>query len=664
MDNLADLAGSHNMQKKPTDPHTIRRVLEAVGPYRLQMTFNLLIIILTTSLSMVTPLIIRAILDDAILKHNIGHLFLYAAIGLAAAVAGGLLGIIQTYLTNVIGQNIMRDFRDRLYSKILQLPFRFFTSTRTGEIQSRLSNDVQGAQTAVTDTFVIAITQVFNAIITIAAMLYISPLLTLVSIILLPLFLGLTYKAGRVRRRLSSSVQQTLATMTATMQETLSVSGVLLIKTLGRQQFVQRRFKEENRKLTDLGIHQQMIGRWMMFFFNTFFIFAPAIIYIIAGWQIIYSSNQSVGITIGGIVAFTTLQSRLFNTFGLLFPLQINVQGALALFDRIFEYLDLPVEIQDSPHAQELMPEQVAGEVTLRDVTFSYKREHSSLFEKPTGPNGQKMPSKSIASNGAAGEQEEHAAGRLSESETEIPTQASPQEAFTLENISFTLKPGQLVALVGPSGAGKTTITYLIPRLYDVDEGTIEIDGHNIKDVQLESLSSLIGVVTQETFLFHASVRENLLYARLDATEAEMIAAAKAAAIHETIMGLEEGYDTVVGERGYRLSGGEKQRLAIARIILKDPRILILDEATSSLDTHSERLVQSALETLMKNRTTIAIAHRLSTILSADIILVLDKGHIVERGTHQELLTLNGLYASLYQQQFSQQVLEPVLEQR
>jgi ATP-binding cassette subfamily B protein len=455
--------------------------------------------------------------------------------------------------------------------------------------------------------------------------------------------------------------------MTATMQETLSVSGILLIKTLGRQQYMQHRFKEENKKLTDLGIRQQMIGRWIMFLFTTFFIFAPAIIYIVAGWQIIYSSNQSVGITIGGIVAFTTLQNRLFTIFSSLFPLQINIQGALALFDRIFEYLDLPVEIQDSPHAQELIPEQVRGEVTLRNVTFSYKRENSLLFEKRTSQNGQEANHTSVASDNAKAARRDVVSGDLRESERTIMDQAfpSPQGMVTLENISFSLKPGQLVALIGPSGAGKTTITYLIPRLYDVDEGAVEIDGQNIKDVKLASLSALIGVVTQETFLFHASVRENLLYARLDATEAEMIAAAKAAAIHEVIMGLEEGYDTLVGERGYRLSGGEKQRLAIARVILKDPRILILDEATSSLDTHSERLVQTALESLMKNRTTIAIAHRLSTILSADMILVLDKGRIVERGTHQELLALHGLYASLYAQQFShQQLSAPVLEQR
>ena len=366
--------------------------------------------------------------------------------------------------------------------------------------------------------------------------------------------------------------------------------------------------------------------------------------HIYCSWLANYSCSRNSGITVGGIVAFITLQSRLFDIFGRLFPLQLNIQGGLALFDRIFEYLDLPVEIQDSADAVSLLPEQVQGEIALKNITFTYKRGKPALLDDAPTKYDKGMR------NG------HNKASKLTSRQPDIASEMSIAP-HTLNDISFTIKPGQLAALVGPSGAGKTTITYLIPRLYDIESGSIEIDGHDVRKIKQESLSSLIGVVTQETFLFHASVRENLLYARPDATEEEMIAATQAAAIHERIMELDDGYDTLVGERGYQLSGGEKQRMAIARVILKDPRILILDEATSSLDTHSERLVQAALTPLMQNRTTIAIAHRLSTVLSADIILVIDKGRIVERGTHTELLEFNGLYAQLYNQQFVQQML-------
>jgi len=368
---------------------------------------------------------------------------------------------------------------------------------------------------------------------------------------------------------------------------------------------------------------------------GTFFSIMPAIIYLVAGWQII---NHVPGVSLGTIVAFTTLQSRIFFPIGQLLNVQIEIQGALALFDRIFEYLDLPIEIQNRPGALKLSSNDVQGDVTFRDVTFTYKRDESSVL------NG-------------LNEKEGNGKRPVSPEAVAVPVETPAEEAIpriTLNDVSFEIKPGQLAALVGPSGAGKTTITYLVPRLYDVDSGAVEIDGHNVKDIALESLGELIGVVTQETYLFHASIKENLLYARMDASEEDMIAAAKAAAIHDRIMELEDGYDTLVGERGYKLSGGEKQRMAIARVILKNPRVLILDEATSALDTHSERLIQAALEPLMKNRTTLAIAHRLSTILAADVILVVDHGEIVERGTHHELLEQNGLYARLYNEQFSQ----------
>ena len=389
------------------------------------------------------------------------------------------------------------------------------------------------------------------------------------------------------------------------VEETLSVSGVLLTKTFGRQKQEIKRFGDENQKLVGLQIRQQMIGRWFMMLISTFFSITPALVYLLLGYLAFgpghQTSPQQTAELIGTLVAFTTLQSRLFFPIGQLLSVQVEIQGALALFERVFEYLDMPHDIADRPNALTLSPETVRGEVEMDHVTFHYRPD------------------------------------------TERPA---------LDDISFDVQPGQLTALVGPSGAGKTTITYLVPRLYDVEQGAVTIDGHDVRDVTLESLGEVIGVVTQETYLFHTTIRENLRYAKPDATDEELEQAAQAAAIHDRIMELPEKYDTVVGERGYKLSGGEKQRIAIARVILKDPRILILDEATSALDTHSERLIQAALERLMINRTTIAIAHRLSTILAADQILVVDGGRIVERGTHAELIERGGLYARLYREQF------------
>jgi len=585
---------------------------------------------------------IQFIFDDAIGKRNINLLIIFVSIMLVTPVITGMIGFGQSYLTNVVGQRVMRDFRNKLYAHLQSMSLRFFTSARTGEIQSRLSNDVGGVQGVVTNTATSIVSNISTALSTIIAMALISPLLTLVSLGLLPFFLWITYKVGNVRRSTSKETQKSLASLTSMMQETLSVSGMLLTKTFGRQQFARERFETENQKLTDLEVRQQMIGRWFFMLIGTFFSITPAIVYLIAGWQIIHSPLHA-GISLGGIVAFTTLQSRLFFPIGQLLTIQVEVQGALALFDRIFEYLDMPIEIQDVPNALHLSSDEVRGEVTFNNVSFTYKRDLPSvltgLIDKEDSDNGHEKEKRLVSPEPVAFSEE-------------------PVARITLNNVSFDIQPGQLAALVGPSGAGKTTITYLVPRLYDVDSGAVEIDGHNVKDIALASLGELIGVVTQETNLFHASIRENLLYARPDATDEEIVAAAKAAAIHDRIMELDDGYDTTAGERGYKLSGGEKQRIAIARVILKNPRILILDEATSALDTHSERLIQAALEPLMKNRTTLAIAHRLSTILAADVILVVNKGEIVERGTHAELLERGGLYARLYNEQFSRKLEE------
>jgi ATP-binding cassette subfamily B protein len=634
---MAAYAEEQKKRGRKTDARTLRRVAQAFSPYKFQVVLVLIAIILTTGLGLVNPLMIRYIFDDAIGKGNLNLLIILVIIMIVTPVVTGIIGVGQTYLNNIIGQRVMRDFRNKLYHHLQSMSLRFFTSTRTGEIQSRLSNDVGGVQGVVTDTATSVVANISTAVSTIIAMFILSPLLTLISLGLLPVFLWITYKVGNVRRATSKETQQSMAALTAMMQETLSVSGILLSKTFGRQKYAEDRFKTENQKLTDLEVRQQMIGRWFFMFIGTFFSIMPAIIYLVAGWQIIH---RVPGVSLGTIVAFTTLQSRLFFPIGQLLNVQVEIQGALALFDRIFEYLDLPIEIQNRPGARELSPDDIQGDVTFRDVTFTYKRDESSVLS-------------------GLGENEGNGNGHraVSPEAVVVAAETPAEEAvphITLNNVSFEIKPGQLAALVGPSGAGKTTITYLVPRLYDVDSGAVEIDGHNVKDIALESLGELVGVVTQETYLFHASIRENLLYARLDASDEDLIAAAKAAAIHDRIMELEDGYETLVGERGFKLSGGEKQRIAIARVVLKNPRVLILDEATSALDTHSERLIQAALEPLMKNRTTLAIAHRLSTILAADVILVVDHGEIVERGTHHELLEKDGLYARLYNEQFSQ----------
>ncbi|GHO68602.1 multidrug ABC transporter ATPase [Ktedonobacter sp. SOSP1-52] len=635
---MADYVEEQKRRGRKTDARTVRRVIQAFKPYKFQVFLVLTAILATTLLGLINPLLIQRIFDDAIGKGNLSLLIIYVIIMFITPIISGFIGVWQSYLNNTIGQSVMRDFRNRLYTHLQSMSLSFFTSTRTGEIQSRLSNDVGGVQGVVTNTATSIVSNISTALSTVIAMFIISPLLTLVSLGLLPLFLWFTYRVGNVRRATSKETQKSMASLTAMMQETLSVSGILLMKTFGRQERARDQFEQENQNLANLEVRQQLIGRWFFMFIGTFFSVIPAIVYLIAGAQIINHAPIFGGyMTLGTIVTFTTLQSRIFFPIGQLLSVQVDVQGALALFDRIFEYLDMPIEIKDKPNALKLQAEQIRGEVAFDHVAFAYKRDSSHTVSRDE--------------NSTEKQEAEKLAIIKNEDEELRPA---------LKNISFMIKPGQLAALVGPSGAGKTTMTYMVPRLYEVDSGTVSIDGHDVKDLALTSLSELIGMVTQETYLFHASIRENLLYARQDATDEEMIAAAKAAAIHERITELEDGYDTVVGERGYKLSGGEKQRIAIARVILKNPRILILDEATSALDTHSERLIQAALEPLMKGRTTLAIAHRLSTILAADVILVVNKGEIVERGTHQELLELGGLYARLYQEQFSQVALEEI----
>ncbi len=612
--------------RRKVDRATVRRVIGTFRPYKGKVGLVGLLIGLTSGLGVINPLMIVLVFDQALFGDNgvcqgqpcpnLPLLYLYVGIMITVPIVTSILGIAQTYLTNVVGLNVMQDIRNKLYEHLQGMPLRFFTATRTGEIQSRLANDVGGVQSVVTDTASTVLSNVVTIISTIVAMILISIPLTILSLLLMPLFLWLTVKVGRARREVATNTQRTLADMTTITEETLSVSGILLSKAFGRQQFEIGRFRGENERLTGFLLRQTMIGRSFFALVGTFFSITPALVYLVAGW--VNADAGSDVIRSGMLVGFTTLQSRLFFPIGSMLQVSTEVQSSLALFDRIFEYLDLPHEIQDAPDAVSV--ENVAGHVRLRDVRFRYEEPPDGILVSPDGPPlGDDDP---------------------------VP------RYWTLEDVDLDIRPGQLAALVGPSGAGKTTVTYLVPRLYDVQEGAVEIDGLDVRKVKLESLGEAIGVVTQETYLFHDTVRRNLLYGKPEATDEEMVAAARAANIHDRITELPDGYDTVVGERGYKLSGGEKQRLAIARVVLKDPRILILDEATSSLDTTSERLVQSALVPLMKGRTTIAIAHRLSTILSADVIFVLDRGRIVERGTHAELLERGGLYAQVYEQQF------------
>src|SRR3954469_1025549 len=611
---------------------TVGRIVAFFSPYKAQVALVITAILATSLLGLVNPLLLKLLIDDAIPNLDFRKLNLYVGLMIVVPIVNGLIGIGQTYLSNVVGQNVMADLRSALYAHLQRMPLRFFTVTRTGEIQSRLANDVGGIQAVVTDTASSVTSNIAIAISTALAMFLIDWRLTLLSLGLLPFFMLLTQRVGRVRREVSTETQIALADMSAATEETLSVSGVLLTKTFGQQPAALERFRGLNLGLARLQIRQAMVGRWFFMIIGTIFSITPAFVYWLAGYLAI--NNDPGAPTIGDIVAFTTLQSRLFFPLGQLLNVQVELQGALALFDRIFEYLDMPIEIQDDPDAVPMEPDRIRGRIRYRHVSFRYPRSAVPAVPPPdaevdttAAADGNEAPPLSVP-----------------------PLQLVP--SFELHDVSFEAQAGELVALVGPSGAGKTTTTYLIPRLYDVTDGAVEIDGHDVRKIRLESLGRIIGFVTQETYLFHASIRDNLRYAKPDATEAELEAATRAAAIHDRIAELPDGLDTIVGERGYKLSGGEKQRIAIARVLLKDPRILILDEATSSLDTVSERLIQAAIARLTEGRTTIAIAHRLSTILRADRILVYQRGRIVEGGTHAELLARGGLSPRLYREQF------------
>ena len=577
--------------ERPADPAVrkanLRRIIRLFRPYRARLSVVCALIVFSAGIGVVSPFLLREVLDEAIPEENVRLLSFLVAGMVAIPIVTGVLGVWQTLLSNQVGQSVMHDLRTQVYRHLQRLSLAFFTRTRTGEVQSRIANDIGGIETVVTSTATSVLSNVTTVLATIVAMVLLDWRLAAFALALLPLFVWLTKRVGAQRKKVTAERQASLADVSSIVQESLSVSGILLGKTMGRTDDLAERFAGESKRLADLEVRSRMTGRWMMASIQMTFAIMPALVYWFAGFSI---SRGSEAITIGTLVAFTTLQTRLFFPIGSLLGVQLEVQSSLALFDRIFEYLDHEIDIVEG--SQTLTAPR--GEVALDSVWFRYD-----------------------------------------------------DAAWTLQDVSFLVPPGTKTALVGETGSGKTTSAYLVARLYDATDGTVSVDGVDVRHLTFASLADTVGVLSQETYLFHASVRENLRCARPSATDEEIEDAARAAQIHELIATLPDGYETMVGERGYRFSGGEKQRMAIARTILRNPPVLVLDEATSSLDTQTERLVQEALERLSEGRTTIAIAHRLSTVRDADQIVVLDRGRVVEVGTYDELLARGGRFAEL-----------------
>ena len=626
-------------QEKPgVSRELMLRVWQFARPYKQKIVGLLITILLITGLTLLSPLLLRQMIDVAIPDGNVRQLTFLALGMVAIPLINGGIGVWQRKYNSEIGEGVIYDLRRALYEHMQRMSLRFFTETRTGELMSRLNNDVIGAQRAISDTIVTIISNVIALVGTLAIMLALDWRLTLLGLAILPLFVLPARRVGRRLRTLRRQSMEYSAEMNATMNETLNVSGALLVKLFGREQQELDRFSGDAEQVRDIGIESAVVGRAFFMMLSVVGAVGTAVVYWVGGYMVIQEA-----LTLGTIIAFGSYLTRIYAPLMALTNAPIEFAQSLVSFERVFEALDIPVEIQEKPDALELT--EVHGRIQFDRVSFSYARAEGKAggLEEVTrftwGADRSALLKR--------GRDKENG-GRAGLAET-----APPEQRWALRDVSFTIEPGQLAALVGPSGAGKTTITYMIPRLYDPTDGRILIENHDIRDVTLKSLADNIGMVTQETYLFYDTIRANLLYANPQATDGQMMAAAQAANIHDFIMELPDRYDTVVGERGYRLSGGERQRIAIARVILKNPRILVLDEATSSLDSLSEALIQEALQRVMQGRSSLVIAHRLSTILAADKILVMNQGRLVEEGTHEELLARGGLYAELYETQFS-----------
>jgi len=629
--------------KATVDRSLLRRVAVYAKPHIWSVAIVLVTILSISLLELIPPLLYRDLIDNVLPNGDVRRLNLVALAMLAIPLLTGAISVIQRYFSAMAGEGIIFDLRQQMYDHLQRMSLRFFTDTKSGEIVSRFNNDVVGAQSAITGTVPNIITNTVTLVSTLIVMISIEWRLTLLSVLVLPLFLLPARRVALTLRGIRREAMENSAEMSNIINETLTINGALLVKTFGRQARELDRFRKAGAAVRDIGVRRARVGQLFFMGLGISASIGTAMIYWAGGHMVMNDV-----ITIGTIVAFVAYLGRLYGPISSLTNVQVEFATSMVSFERVFEWLDIPIEIGDRPDAKTL--DETDGHIRFEAVTFRYGKD-APVIEIPGDPD---LVNEDQADATAETEQtsDEESDGQ------EDATTDTPARLWALDDVSFEIEPGQLVALVGPSGAGKTTVTYMLPRLYDPTDGRITLDGCDLRDITLESLADQIGMVTQESYLFHDSIRANLLYAKPDARQDEIEAACKAANIHDLIMSLSDGYDTVTGERGYRLSGGEKQRLAIARVILKDPRILVLDEATSHLDSQSEALIQAALVPLFAGRTSLVIAHRLSTILAADKILVMEHGRLIEQGTHSELMEAAGLYAHLYETQFSGELVE------